>query len=626
MRYEMTNLWLLRFITTLCMLTILSAAAIGENISIESAQKFFSQGEYEKCLGVVNSLLEKDPNNADAHAWMGSALGMLAQKTPDMMMKMQYGMKAMQEFETAIQLDPNNFMGRMGRGMSMLMAPPPFGNVDSALADLQKVVELEPNSAEGHFYLGLAYQKKGEVAKAKAEFEKALQLNPEYEQAKAELGKLAGEKTEPTPVSDSRKKHGKGWSEEQNGFLILHLKGSHYDMGYQQGMLIKDSMGNIIDEASSMLGLDDETLPKIQEATKRMDKFIPGEYREQMRGLADALGMSYDEILLWNTFIDAKFVKQSSNPIQQCTNFLAFSKATADSKVIHGANLEFGHIIMNRMITNNGKAVWLAVYEPDDGHSFAIVMPGPMMVSGYFAINDAGLTISQTFLPAKDSTLDGIPMFMLLRKVIQNAGNIPAALKIVQESPRTYGSSMMFAHGKTNKGAAIEYSATRCAVRKPSEDILLTTNRAADKELYETMEKGLLPDDSEKAMSLREKRYSQMLKASYGRIDIPKAVDFLRDHIDPSTGKNTILFPAIGSSSVISSIVFRPADFDFWVAHGDLPMVYGEFVGFNLKALLAGEKSQVKPERIKKDIYLDSEEFRVELKEAEEKARQLDSR
>ena len=55
----------------------------------------------------------------------------------------RYGLAAMEAFETALKLDPDNITARLGRGTSSLMAPPPFGNVDAALADLRKVVELD---------------------------------------------------------------------------------------------------------------------------------------------------------------------------------------------------------------------------------------------------------------------------------------------------------------------------------------------------------------------------------------------------------------------------------------------------------------------------------------------------
>src|SRR6187399_3166208 len=35
---------------------------------------------------------------------------------------------------------------------------------------------------------------------------------------------------------------GDGWLEMIDGYPVLHLKGSHYEMGYQQGALLKDDI------------------------------------------------------------------------------------------------------------------------------------------------------------------------------------------------------------------------------------------------------------------------------------------------------------------------------------------------------------------------------------------------
>ncbi|MFN0050743.1 MAG: peptidase C45, partial [Planctomycetales bacterium] len=35
---------------------------------------------------------------------------------------------------------------------------------------------------------------------------------------------------------------GKGWLELIDGYPVLHLKGSHYEMGYQQGALLRESV------------------------------------------------------------------------------------------------------------------------------------------------------------------------------------------------------------------------------------------------------------------------------------------------------------------------------------------------------------------------------------------------
>lgn len=163
-----------------------------DQISIEAVQTLYSRGEYKAALAVLDSLLELNPENADAHAWRGNVLGTMADQAEDMALMAQFGISAMQAFETAIQLDPDNIAGRLGRGLSNLMAPPPFGNIDRAIEDLLKVQKLAPDLVDGHFYLGLAYLKKSETARAKLCFQKTLLIDPGHKDAQAELEKLSG--------------------------------------------------------------------------------------------------------------------------------------------------------------------------------------------------------------------------------------------------------------------------------------------------------------------------------------------------------------------------------------------------------------------------------------------------
>jgi len=149
--------------------------------SLDVVEKLFEQKKYEQALAMVDALLAKEPNNAEYHAWKGNIMGSMAQGSPAEMMK--YGMGAMQEYEKALQLDPKNAMAHFGRGVSRLMAPPGFGgDVDGAIEDLELACAKKPFS-EAYYYLGVAYQKKGLIDKAKVAFKKALELKPDYKEA-----------------------------------------------------------------------------------------------------------------------------------------------------------------------------------------------------------------------------------------------------------------------------------------------------------------------------------------------------------------------------------------------------------------------------------------------------------
>jgi len=162
-------------------------AAVPANATLDDVKKLFGEKKLPEALQMVEALLAKDPACPDLHAWKGHIMGNLAQGNPLDMMK--YGMGAMQEYETALQLDQKNTDAHFGRGMVRLMAPQGFGgDLDGAIQDFE--ASLAKPTPEAHFYMGEAYKKKGQPDKAKAAYQKALALNPNYAEAKKALDEL----------------------------------------------------------------------------------------------------------------------------------------------------------------------------------------------------------------------------------------------------------------------------------------------------------------------------------------------------------------------------------------------------------------------------------------------------
>jgi len=157
--------------------------------SLSQTEKLFGEKKYSEALEAVDSLLARDPNNADLHAWKGSIMGNLATGGNPMDM-MKYGMGAMQEFETALTIDPNNIRAHFGRGMGRLAAPEGFGrDYDGAIDDFSFICGKKP-SPEAFYQLGIAYKGKGEQDKAKEAFQKALALKPDYAEAAKALAEI----------------------------------------------------------------------------------------------------------------------------------------------------------------------------------------------------------------------------------------------------------------------------------------------------------------------------------------------------------------------------------------------------------------------------------------------------
>ncbi len=165
------------------------AATPPANASLDQVKKLFEQQEYAEALEMVDSLVVQNPNNAELHAWKGHIMGRLTQGGNPMDM-MKYGMGAMQEYEAALAIDPNNASAHFGRGVARLMAPPGFGgDLDGAIGDLEFACAKNP-FPEAWYQLGEAYKRKGLTDKAKGAYKKALELDPKNQEAAKALAEL----------------------------------------------------------------------------------------------------------------------------------------------------------------------------------------------------------------------------------------------------------------------------------------------------------------------------------------------------------------------------------------------------------------------------------------------------
>ncbi len=84
----------------------------------------------------------------------------------------------------ALAKNPNCWVGHNNLGFLFLEK----GQVDEALEQFQKVLEINPNYAEAYNNLGNALLQKGQLGKAIDQFQKALEINPNYAEAHSNLG------------------------------------------------------------------------------------------------------------------------------------------------------------------------------------------------------------------------------------------------------------------------------------------------------------------------------------------------------------------------------------------------------------------------------------------------------
>ena len=76
-------------------------------------------------------------------------------------------------------------------------------DLPAAAAAFRRATQLDPDSADGWNYLGVTLEKLGDAAGAIAAYERALGINPSFEQARREprarAGKLTASQLTPSP-------------------------------------------------------------------------------------------------------------------------------------------------------------------------------------------------------------------------------------------------------------------------------------------------------------------------------------------------------------------------------------------------------------------------------------------
>src|SRR5262245_9725069 len=239
---------------------------------------------------------------------------------------------------------------------------------------------------------------------------------------------------------------GEGWLELVDGYPVLHVKGTPYEMGYQHGALLKPSvrenLRNVLESkrvsSVEIGGINVKPRWIIDSLTVVQAPYVPDWYREELAGVAAGAGLKLADVAAAN-FLPELF---------HCSGFAVMNSATADGTLYHGRILDYScdwHL--------QDHAV-LIIGEPKDGIAFANV-------------SFAGFIGSVTGMNADHVSIGemgggglghwaGTPMAILVRQVLENAKDLDQAIDIFRQAKRTCEYYYVIADGKTNRAVGVE--------------------------------------------------------------------------------------------------------------------------------------------------------------------------
>jgi tetratricopeptide (TPR) repeat protein len=143
-----------------------TATPLGEEI-VDShylqGKEAYEAGDYARVLGLMNLVLEANPDLAPPHWYRGMAYFYLGDYESGLF-----------EMEQALAIDPEYALAYADRGL-MYAA---LGDLDKAIADWERALEIDPSLAKVYHNRGMMYFNQGDYLRALDEYNMALVIDP----------------------------------------------------------------------------------------------------------------------------------------------------------------------------------------------------------------------------------------------------------------------------------------------------------------------------------------------------------------------------------------------------------------------------------------------------------------
>ena len=158
-------------------------------VALEVRDKNQAHSAADAGMAAAEHAVNLKPDSAEYHRVLGVLCGQEVSSLP-VMSALKYGRCALDEVNKALQLDPKSSINYLSHRVGNYYLPPAFGGgMELAIKDFQKAIEINPQSAEAHLWMGMTLRKLNRNGEARKEFQKSVELNPARVWAKQQLDK-----------------------------------------------------------------------------------------------------------------------------------------------------------------------------------------------------------------------------------------------------------------------------------------------------------------------------------------------------------------------------------------------------------------------------------------------------
>jgi len=159
---------------------------------VHQARQALDTGKVDEALAMLEKAVAADPKSPAALAWLGSAQVRKAKEAP-VLEKPGWVKKGFNTLDRAVELFPDAYVVYMVRGITATQVPDMFKKTPVAVKDFSTVVAMREKKSEAvpdsvmpgvYLHLGIAYKKNGQIAEARAAWERGKNAYPASLEAK----------------------------------------------------------------------------------------------------------------------------------------------------------------------------------------------------------------------------------------------------------------------------------------------------------------------------------------------------------------------------------------------------------------------------------------------------------
>jgi hypothetical protein len=392
--------------------------------------------------------------------------------------------------------------------------------------------------------------------------------------------------------------------------LVLHLRGTQEEMGFQHGRLLLEAGGYepVLEYYPRMpwlvLGgaeLEERLGPAagralsrlLERLLRRLERDRPQPYRRRSEAFFEALGVpaGHSRYLLVMDLLQnlvglaGRFGLGPSRQVAAraavpaCSSLAVWGKASADGALRHARNFDFP-----------GAGIWerqpaVVFCTPDQGLRYGFVTTRGADAPGVTPFNEAGLSVSLHTCFHRDIRFCGAGIVDVGHDIIRRAETLDQAVRIARERPVASSWSLLVSSARERSAVVLEIGARRVETRspKPGEDWLAQTNRYRVDSLRPREVApcpGFIANSEGRYKTLR--RHAQ-LGSEAGGLGLEELQALLGSHEDPDVpGRERAAGGVPGQGYTVKSVVVEPEARRLHVSVGPCPTGLGPYLAVDL--------------------------------------------